>query len=134
MPFSRTLAVLAVASTLVAACGHDAAKPRATSPTKVSTPTAAAPPPICGDPATLAPRDKLAQLLRVCVKTADDPRAVVDNYHVGGIFIGSWTDMSIFDGPLAAIAASPGLLPPAGSGGGEGGRGSRLDGRSGAPP
>src|ERR1700743_200076 len=134
MPFSRTLAVLAVASTLVAACGHDAAKPRATSPTKVSTPTAAAPPPICGDPATLAPRDKLAQLLMVGVKNADDARAVVDNYHVGGIFIGSWTDMSIFDGPLAAIAASPGLLPLAVSVDEEGGRVSRLKSRIGTTP
>ena len=92
---------------LLMGCGHHGAKPPAT--TKVTTPTAAPPPPACGDPTTLPPRDKLAQLLMVGVKNADDAKAVVDNYHVGGIFIGSWTDMSIFDGPLADIAANPGF-------------------------
>src|ERR1700742_1010344 len=107
MAFPRILAVLAAASVL-AACGHDAARhPSST----VSKPVAAPAPPNCGDPTTLPPRDKLAQLLMVGIKNADDARAVVDNHHVGGIFIGSWTDMSIFDGPLADLAANPGPLP-----------------------
>jgi beta-N-acetylhexosaminidase len=134
MAFPRPFIVLAVASMLVAACGHDAAKPNAGSTTKVGTPTAAPPPPNCGDPTALAPRDKLAQLLMVGVKNADDARAVVDNYHVGGIFIGSWTDLSIFDGPLADITASPGLLPLSVSVDEEGGRVSRLKSRIGTSP
>lgn len=128
MPFPRTLAVLAVlaaAAALVSGCGH-AARPPAASSTKAATPTAAPPPPICGDVTALPPRDKLAQLLMVGVKNADDARAVVANYHVGGIFIGSWTDLSIFDGPLAGITANPGPLPLAVSVDEEGGRVSRL--------
>ena len=66
--------------------------------------------PACGDgPALLAgmsTRDKLAQLLMVGVTGAADARAVVDSHHVGGIFIGSWTDLSMLsDGSLADIAA-----------------------------
>ncbi len=71
-------------------------------------------------------RDKLAQLLMVGVKNADDARAVVNGYHVGGIFIGSWTDLSIFNGPLADIASKAGPLPLAVSVDEEGGRVSRL--------
>src|SRR5271168_2787004 len=132
MAFPRTLAVLAAVSALLVACSHNGTKPPASS-TKV-TPTAAPPPPICGDPTMLPPRDKLAQLLMVGVKNADDARAVVDNHHVGGIFIGSWTDLSIFDGPLADIAANPGLLPLAVSVDEEGGRVSRLKSLIGPSP
>ncbi|BBZ36984.1 glycoside hydrolase family 3 N-terminal domain-containing protein [Mycobacterium conspicuum] len=132
MPFARKLLVLAAVSTLLMACGHHGSKPPAS--TKVSTPTAAPPPPNCGDPTTLPPRDKLAQLLMVGIKNADDARAVVDNHHVGGIFIGSWTDMSIFDGPLADITANPGPLPLAVSVDEEGGRVSRLKSRIGTAP
>ncbi len=136
MPFARQLAVLAAVSTplmaLLMGCSHHGAKPPAA--TKVTTPTAVPPPPACGDPTTLQPRDKLAQLLMVGVKNADDAKAVVDNYHVGGIFIGSWTDMTIFDGPLADIAAKPGFLPLAVSVDEEGGRVSRLKSRIGTAP
>jgi beta-N-acetylhexosaminidase len=136
MPFRRSLsklAVLAAVSVLLMACGHHGTKAPATS-TKASTPTAAPPAPSCGDPTTLPPRDKLAQLLMVGIKNAEDARAVVANHHVGGIFIGSWTDMSIFDGPLADIAANPGLLPLAVSVDEEGGRVSRLKARIGTAP
>jgi beta-N-acetylhexosaminidase len=131
MAFPRTLAVLVAVSALLLACSHHVTKPPATSSTKA---TAAPPPPNCGDPTTLPPRDKLAQLLMVGVKNADDARAVVDNYHVGGIFIGSWTDLSIFDGPLADLAANPGPLPLAVSVDEEGGRVSRLQKRIGPAP
>ena len=70
----------------------------------------------------------------VGVKNADDAKAVVANHHVGGIFIGSWTDLTIFDGPLADIAANPGLLPLAVSVDEEGGRVSRLKARIGTAP
>ena len=72
-------------------------------------------------------RDKLAQLLMVGVKNADDARAVGANYHVGGIFIGSWTDLSMLtNGALADIARTAGPLPLAVSVDEEGGRVSRL--------
>jgi beta-N-acetylhexosaminidase len=139
MAFPRTLAVLAAASALVAACGHDAARPHAASSTATNKPAAAPAPPVCAD-ATAVPdampdlRDKLAQLLMVGVKNADDARAVVNGYHVGGIFIGSWTDLSIFNGPLADIASKAGPLPLAVSVDEEGGRVSRLKSLIGTAP
>jgi beta-N-acetylhexosaminidase len=131
MAFARTLAVLAAASALVAACGHETTRPPAASSPKVSAPTAAPAPPVCADPAavpnTLSLEEKLAQLLMVGVENADDARAVVTEHHVGGIFIGSWTDMSMLtDGTLVQIAGSSGKLPLAVSVDEEGGRVSRL--------
>jgi len=71
-------------------------------------------------------RDKLAQLLMVGVTGAADAKAVVDKHHVGGIFIGSWTDLSMLsDGTIASIAET-GPLPLAVSVDEEGGRVSRL--------
>jgi beta-N-acetylhexosaminidase len=130
MAFSRTFAVLAAASALGAGCAQHSARPPGPSSTPVSKQLAAPAPPVCADPAALPAalgiRDKLAQLLMVGVKNADDARAVVNDYHVGGIFIGSWTDLSIFNGPLADIAAKAGPLPLAVSVDEEGGRVSRL--------
>src|SRR5271167_4082571 len=139
MAFPRTLAVLAAASALVAACGHDAVRPHTSSSTPTNKPVAAPAPPLCAD-ATAVPdavpdlRDKLAQLLMVGVKNADDARAVVNGYHVGGIFIGSWTDLSIFNGPLTDIAGKAGPLPLAVSVDEEGGRVSRLKSLIGPAP
>src|ERR1700757_4801673 len=125
MASPRILAMLA-ATSMLAACGHDTASHRSTTLNK---PVAAPAPPVCAAPtalpAALSTRDKLAQLLMVGVKNADDARAVVNGYHVGGIFIGHWTDQSIFDGPLAEIAAKAGPLPLAVSVDEEGGRVSR---------
>jgi beta-N-acetylhexosaminidase len=139
MPIPRALAALAAVAALLAACGDNSARPPASSSTtKPSTPAAAPAPPLCTDPvavpASLSPPEKLAQLLMVGVKNADDARAVVTTYHVGGIFIGSWTDLSIFDGPLAEIARSSGKLPLAVSVDEEGGRVSRLKKRIGTAP
>lgn len=75
----------------------------------------------------MSTRDKLAQLLMVGVKDGADARAVVDSQHVGGIMIGSWTDLAMMsDGSLADIANSAGPLPLAVSVDEEGGRVSRL--------
>ncbi len=91
--------------------------------------------PVCGDPATMTTRDKLAQLLMVGVSNAADARAVVDSQHVGGIMIGSWTDLSMLsDGSLTDIAATAGPLPLAVSVDEEGGRVSRLSGLIGSQP
>src|SRR5271157_942054 len=138
MVFPRTLAVLAAVSALLAGCGHHAARPPGASSTTAGKPVAAPAPPVCADPAAvpaaLSIRDKLAQLLMVGVKNADDARAVVNGYHVGGIFIGSWTDLSIFQGPLTDIAAKAGPLPLAVSVDEEGGRVSRLKSLIGPAP
>ncbi|MDT5053314.1 MAG: beta-N-acetylhexosaminidase, partial [Mycobacterium sp.] len=123
MAASRALLALAAMSGLLLACSpsaEHAARPSTsvTAPTIATTaaPAAASPAaPACGDgPALLAgmsTRDKLAQLLMVGVTGGADARAVVDSHHVGGIFIGSWTDLSMLsDGTLADIA-SAGPLP-----------------------
>src|ERR1700676_556935 len=115
---------------------HSAPSPKGAQPTGSSTPatapgTAVAAPPAppgCGDItsllASMSARDKLAQLLMVGVTDAADARAVVANQHVGGIFIGSWTDLSMLpDGELKAISGSagpPGLAVSGGEGGGRG--------------
>jgi beta-N-acetylhexosaminidase len=86
--------------------------------------------PACGDGpallATMSTRDKLAQLLMVGVTGAADARAVVDNHHVGGIFVGSWTDLSMLSDNTIADIAETGPLPLAVSVDEEGGRVSRL--------
>ncbi len=131
---SRALCAVVAMSGLVLACSP--AEPPAPPPSSVVTQhkgevPAAPPPPACGDPqamlAAMSTRDKLAQLLMVGVSNAADARAVVDNHHVGGVMIGSWTDLSMLtDGSLAEIAASAGPLPLAVSVDEEGGRVSRL--------
>ena len=103
----------------------------------VATPPAAPAPeaPACGDPAAMSNRDKLAQLLMVGVTGGADARAVVDTHHVGGIMIGSWTDLSMLsDGSLTDAAAAAGPLALAVSVDEEGGRVSRLSSVIGSQP
>lgn len=90
--------------------------------------------PVCSDDALAAMplRDKLAQLLMVGVTGAADAQAVVANYHVGGIIIGSWTDLSML-GSLGEIT-SAGTLPVAVGVDEEGGRVSRLSSLIGVAP
>ena len=93
----------------------------------------------CGDDGDLLTqmslRDKLAQLLMVGVTGAGDARDVVARQHVGGIFIGGWTDLSMLtDGSLAAIAGSAEPLPLAVSVDEEGGRVDRLKSLIGPAP
>lgn len=131
-------AVLAVA--LLGAAVVLVIKPRlsgtSTAPsTEASAPSSSAPTspvaPPCGEAEGLvnamSTRDKLAQLLMVGVTGAEDARAVAADHRIGGIMIGSWTDLSMLqDGSLPAIAASTGPLPLAVSVDEEGGRVSRL--------
>ncbi len=89
--------------------------------------------PACGDGqdllAPMSLRDKLAQLLMVGVTGAADARSVVVDHHVGGIFIGSWTDLSMLsDGTLPELSNAGGPLPLAVSVDEEGGRVQRLSG------
>lgn len=92
--------------------------------------------PACEKLAALPIRDKLAQLVMVGVRDAADARAVVTDHHVGGIFIGSWTDLAILtDGSLKEIAAIPtGPLPLGVSVDEEGGRVARLSSLIGKSP
>jgi beta-N-acetylhexosaminidase len=141
MALPRVLGALAALTGLLLACSPATEKPAASpssgpSNTSSGRPLPGAPvPPACGDVlASMSTRDKLAQLLMVGVTGADDARAVVDNQHVGGIMIGSWTDLSMMGAPLADIAASAGPLPLAVSTDEEGGRVSRLADMIGVQP
>jgi beta-N-acetylhexosaminidase len=139
MSLPRLLGALAALTGLLVGCSSTPEKPSAEpkpSNTSMHRPLPAAPvPPACGDVlAAMSTRDKLAQLLMVGVTGADDARAVVDNQHVGGIMIGSWTDLSMMGPPLADIAGSAGPLPLAVSVDEEGGRVSRLAKLIGAQP
>src|SRR3954465_16086345 len=132
MSLPRLLGALAALTGLLVSCSSTPEKPSAEpkgSNTSIDRSLPAAPvPPACGDVlAAMSTRDKLAQLLMVGVTGADDARAVVTDQHVGGIFIGSWTDLSLLtDNLLPAIAGSAGPLPLAVSVDEEGGRVERL--------
>ncbi|MHA0285036.1 glycoside hydrolase family 3 N-terminal domain-containing protein [Mycobacterium sp. C3-094] len=136
----RAVTGMLATSVLLAGCASSDANPPDAGPPASTvaqaagplpgSPPQAPPAPVCGDPAAevaaMSTRDKLAQLLMVGVTGAADARAVVDSQHVGGIMIGSWTDLSMLNGPLADIAANAGPLPLAVSVDEEGGRVSRL--------
>lgn len=138
MSLPRTLGALALVSGLVAGCSQSPSQPAAgpTSSAKSTAPSSkpmdapapTAPP--CDAHAllsTLTLRQKLAQLLMVGVKDAADARAAVTQQQVGGIFVGSWTDLSMLsDGTIPALQAASGALPLAVSIDEEGGRVSRL--------
>src|SRR6478735_4115927 len=140
----RGVAALSAVPLLLVGCSTTAQRPAASSSAPVSAPSSASSVPMAGPlpaPGTPAPpacgagpemlssmstRDKLAQVLMVGVKSATDARNVVDSYHVGGIFIGSWTDLTMLtDGSLADYA-NAGPLPLAVSVDEEGGRVERL--------
>jgi beta-glucosidase-like glycosyl hydrolase/tRNA A-37 threonylcarbamoyl transferase component Bud32 len=107
--------------------------PTTTAQAATSAPPVPLPPsaPACGDGpqllASMSLRDKLAQLVMVGVTGAADARKVVTDHHVGGIFIGSWTDLSMLqDGTLPELSNAGGPLPLAVSVDEEGGRVQRL--------
>jgi beta-N-acetylhexosaminidase len=136
---SIVLAVVAIAAVVVAGVyfvkhrGASADTPEPPASGDAATSSAPLPPPeapVCGEGdallAAMSTRDKLAQLLMVGVTGADDARAVVATEHVGGIMIGSWTDLTMLGAQLKDIAATAGPLPLAVSTDEEGGRVSRL--------
>ena len=152
VPYLRALAAVAAVPVVLAGCSSPAQRTVSAPSTEASaaesatvTPMsgpiqvpAAPAPPACGDGAAMlaamSTRDKLAQTLMVGVRNAADARAVVGTYHVGGIMIGSWTDLSMLsDGTMADIS-NMGPLPLAVSVDEEGGRVSRLSSLIGAIP
>jgi beta-N-acetylhexosaminidase len=106
----------------------------------LSNPLPAAPAPAtCGDLqgqiAAMPTRDKLAQLLMVGVQNLSDAQTVVADHHVGGIFVGSWTDKSMLSAGLPdALNSVSGPLPVAVSVDEEGGRVARLSSMIGSQP
>lgn len=74
----------------------------------------------------MSQRDKLAQLLMVGVADAADAHDVVTNQHVGGILIGSKTDLSMLQDSTIPDISDVGPLPLAVGADEEGGRVSRL--------
>ena len=94
--------------------------------------------PACGDAAailsSMSTRDKLAQLVMVGVRSGDDAQAVVTNNHVGGVFIGSWTDLSMLTNGMVKNLSASTALPVAVSVDEEGGRVARLSKLIGAAP
>jgi len=148
----RALAAVAAVPVVLAGCSSpaqrtesapsaeaSAAESATVTPLSGPIPVPAAPaPPACGDGsamlAAMSTRDKLAQTLMVGVRNAADARGVVGTYHVGGIMIGSWTDLSMLsDGTITDIS-NMGPLPLAVSVDEEGGRVSRLSSLIGAIP
>lgn len=112
-----SLVALAVTAALVAGCGDDqpAAAPSSSAVSSASTSSVDASPassspaaPACGaaELRELTLRQKLAQMLVVGVTGAQDARSIVEQEQIGGIFIGSWSDLSMLsDGSVKAIAS-----------------------------
>jgi beta-N-acetylhexosaminidase len=137
MAFPRVLAVLAAVIALLASCGQTSERPKSAPATSSAKPIPPARP-ACGDPAAIlaamSTRDKLAQLLMVGIRNGDDAKAVVTDHHVGGIFVGSWTDLSMLtNGTVKNLSAST-ALPVAISVDEEGGRVARLSSLIGPAP
>ncbi|MGH3724907.1 MAG: glycoside hydrolase family 3 N-terminal domain-containing protein [Mycobacterium sp.] len=130
MRAGTALAGLVIAA-LTACSGNTPEPAKESASSSPKAPVTAAP---AGDLACLSTRDKLAQLVMVGVKNADDARSLVRDHHVGGIFIGSWTDMTMLtDGSLHDITTA-GPIPAAVSVDEEGGRVSRLKSLIGTAP
>lgn len=138
--------VLAVLAMIVTACSGGDGGSTATSTPEPRSPeagTSAAPAP----GATTAPddcaaeylgqfttREKLAQLLTVGVTGTEDALSVVRDHQVGGIFIGSWTDLSVLtSGELEQVRAAA-KVPLMVTTDEEGGRVSRLGSLIGTAP
>src|SRR5699024_480387 len=87
----RAIFALLLAGMLIAAC--------ASQDTPDPSPTPSPSSDACGQEFLdgLNQRERLAQLLMVGVNNADDAVDVITNEQIGGIFIGGWTDLSIFD-------------------------------------
>jgi beta-N-acetylhexosaminidase len=124
MSLPRALAAVAAVTALMTGCSHPSPKSAPSTASAAKAPPAAKP--ACGDPTTIPLRDKLAQLLMVGVRSGDDAKAVVTTYHVGGIFIGSWTDLSMLGPNLVKDLSVSTALPLAVSVDEEGGRVARL--------
>ncbi|NKY37644.1 glycoside hydrolase family 3 protein [Nocardia speluncae] len=138
--------LLAVLAMIVSACSGGDGGSTATSSPGVRSPeagTSAAPAP--GPTSTpddcaaeylgqFTTREKLAQLLTVGVTGTEDALSVVRDHQVGGIFVGSWTDLSLLtSGELEQVRAAA-KVPLMVTTDEEGGRVSRLGSLIGTAP
>lgn len=126
--------VATVAAVVIKPAAEQTDAPPPSAPVAAANPSAAAPP--CQEldaaVAGLTLRQKLAQTLMVGVTDIDDARAVANDHEVGGIFITSWTDLSMLDsGELRELQRAPRPIPLAVSVDEEGGRVQRLKSRLG---
>jgi beta-N-acetylhexosaminidase len=112
----RTMAALTIVIASVLAACSDGDEPEELLNSGESSSSSAAPPATSGTPMVtpavcgaseleaMSLRQKLAQLLMVGVTGTSDALDVVQREQVGGIFIGSWTDLSILtDGGVGAV-------------------------------
>lgn len=139
--------LLAVFAMIVSACsGGDGGSTATSSPgarsPEAGTSAAPAPGPTSSTPDDCAAeylgqfttREKLAQLLTVGVTGTEDALSVVRDHQVGGIFVGSWTDLSILtSGELEQVRAAA-KVPLMVTTDEEGGRVSRLGSLIGTAP
>jgi len=134
----RVLAVFVAVTALMVGCSHTSERPKSAPASSSSAKAIPPAKPACGDPAAIlaamSTRDKLAQLLMVGVRNGDDAKAVVTDHHVGGIFIGSWTDLSMLTNGMVKTLSASTALPVAISVDEEGGRVARLSSLIGPAP
>ncbi|TWS21375.1 glycoside hydrolase family 3 protein [Tsukamurella asaccharolytica] len=134
----RNLTITVIAAAGVAACGPSTAVAPPSTTTAAQAPSTAissAPSSGPGRAATcgsdflakLSVREKIGQLLMVGVRDAADARRAV-RQGAGGVFIGSWTDRSVFSGGTLQSVAGAGKVPAMVSVDEEGGRVSRVPG------
>ncbi|WP_432794388.1 glycoside hydrolase family 3 N-terminal domain-containing protein [Rhodococcus ruber] len=150
MRIRHTLTVAVAAVLAVAGCGGQDA-PRAAestaAPTSQDTSAVAQPPspapmatasaaPACGDEllASLTVRQRLAQLLNVGVTGTADALEAVQSEQIGGIFVGSWTDVSMLANREIPQVAAASRLPLMVTIDEEGGRVSRVGALLGPDP
>lgn len=115
-----------VAPTSAAASSSESATPETPVPASTGAAPAGA---ACGSDllASLSVRRKLAQLLNVGVTGTADALAVVQKEHIGGIFVGSWTEQSMLTNHEVPQVASASTLPLMVTIDEEGGRVSRVE-------
>ncbi|WP_342659863.1 Beta-hexosaminidase LpqI [Rhodococcus ruber] len=150
MRIRHTLTVAVAAVLAVAGCGGQDA-PRAAestaAPTSQDTSAVAQPPspapmatasaaPACGDEllASLTVRQRLAQLLNVGVTGTADALEAVRSEQIGGIFVGSWTDVSMLANREIPQVTAASRLPLMVTIDEEGGRVSRVGALLGPDP
>lgn len=124
------MAALVVLVASLSACDSGTSQDGQSEPSPTATPTP------CGQDLLegLDRRDRLAQLLMVGVRDEADATAVVRDHHVGGIFIGGWTDRSLLDGARVAEVQEAAATPLMVAIDEEGGRVTRIADEAGPMP
>ncbi|MDV3209394.1 MAG: glycoside hydrolase family 3 protein, partial [Rhodococcus ruber] len=148
MRIRHTLTVAVAAVLAVAGCGgQDAPRAAESTPPPTDTSAVAPPPspapmatasaaPACGDEllASLTVRQRLAQLLNVGVTGTADALEAVQSEQIGGIFVGSWTDVSMLANREIPQVTAASRLPLMVTIDEEGGRVSRVGALLGPDP